>query len=215
MANLATLAFDRSKKVSKSRAMIVIEALAASHPDKIMQLSELYSYFKPTVPFKPKTAEDWVCKAVAKNDVRLYLNRLEVLDGWLIATDGHRLHMCKTTLENGAYDTQLNPIRAIGGVQFPNVKKVIPKHELNTTLGGCRIVRHLTSAKNEYGTTVHGNWVEVKFDDETKICFSTKYWNDATCGFEDDATVKYPDQPGAILIENKKRRCVLMAVKIK
>ena len=203
--NLATSAFNRSTKVSKSQAMKVIEELAASHPNEVEQLGKLYRYFMPNMPVTPKTAQAWVCKAVAKNDVRYYLNRLEVLNGWLAATDGHRLHMCKTTLEDGAYDTQFNMIDAEDAGQFPDVKRAIPNHKLNTKLGRCKIVEHIRLAKN--------NYVDVMFDDNTTIRFKLNYWKEATCGFADDATVQYPDQPGSIFIENGERRCLLMAVR--
>jgi hypothetical protein len=209
MSQLATIAFKRKNKVSKSRAMILIEQLAELHPESVDKLSELYSYFKPATPAKPKQDDQWVCKSVSVNDVRFYLNRLEVLDGWLISTDGHRLHMCKTELENGAYDTQFNVINADDAGRYPDVQRVIPNNRNHTKLADCEIVEYITTLNDK---KLKHPQIDIKLDDEVTIRIDSKYWAEAICGFESDAVLSYDDHKNSILIKSDTRKCVIMPI---
>jgi len=116
------------KKPSKNRAFeIVLELIELSGAPTGEQLAELYSFFLPGIPKKPKTAEQWVAKARAKNDVRAYLNYVYSDGNRLMASDGSRLHICATKLDAGFYDDALSPISL--DARFPDVDRIIPKND--------------------------------------------------------------------------------------
>ena len=210
MSKLATLAFSTVRKPTKKRVMEIIETMAdgvVDH-DELKVLAELYSYFKPPVPATPKTPADWVCKAMAKNDVRFYLNRLEVSDGKLVATDGSRLHICDTTLADGAYDTQFNTLDDAG--KFPDLKRVITRHKQLTSFENVKVIQHLTSTPGKE-RAIKGNFVDVEINDVV-IRFGSKYWNDAISIFDGSAFVYYATKNDGILIEQNGNQAVLMPV---
>ena len=72
-----------------------------------------------------KTAEQWVCKAVAKNDIREWVNYLYAHDGYLYGTDGHMMHRVKTTLINGYY----NPLTMLPAPHITRNCPIIDKIE--------------------------------------------------------------------------------------
>ena len=120
---IATSASQLSKRVSKKEAFAIIKELV-DRPINEYDISRLYSYFMPPVPAKPKTAEQWVAKAMAKADVRYYLNYLYSDGKRLLATDGHRLHAMPTDLEAGFYNTDL--VKVDVDARYPDTNRVIP-----------------------------------------------------------------------------------------
>jgi hypothetical protein len=128
--NIATLAakdrvFNNGKKPTKPAVYGLVEELIASGlaPTEY-QLATLYGYFIPALPAKPKTAAQWVQKAVPSKDVRYYLNNANVLAGKLRGTDGHRLHIAPTDLVDGYYDKAGNLVEVDG--RYPDIDRVIP-----------------------------------------------------------------------------------------
>ena len=92
------------------------------------QLATLYSFFMPALPAKPKTAQQWVQKAVAVKDVRYYLNNAHASSGFLRGTDGHRLHIAPIAgLFDGYYDK--NGSKIDSDDKYPDVQRVIPAND--------------------------------------------------------------------------------------
>lgn len=92
------------KRPSKSEAFeIVRDALLAGDTVTSNQLQALLLYFAPPVPARPKTAEQWVARAVGTRDIRPWVNYLQSDGQYLYGTDGHRMHRCPTDLPVGAY----------------------------------------------------------------------------------------------------------------
>lgn len=96
MTTLIKLAID-NKAPSKAIAQGIIRDLAEQHPDSVRELAQLYAYFMPPKPKKPKTAFQWVSAAAGVKDIRYYLNYVYVTAEHLTATDGHRLHRAPNT----------------------------------------------------------------------------------------------------------------------
>jgi len=93
-------------------------------PPSTMALAALYSHFMPAPPARPKTAEEWVLKAVAKQDVRFYLQWANAHSSMIRCTDGHRIHAAPTKRKDGYYDTALSAIEE--SPTFPDIERVIP-----------------------------------------------------------------------------------------
>lgn len=214
MSALATRAFARKKKVTKARAMEIIERLQATTGD-VEGLSELYSYFKPTTPSKPKTDQQWVSKAIGKNDVRNALNRLQVEDGQMVGCDGHRVHVCTTELPNGAYDNQFNLIDDAYAGKFPDWKRVIPTNlPGKISLESVVIKERHTQIEGNIikGNIIKGNFLDLMFG-EVVVRFNGEYWNDATCMFTGKAEVRYSTNNDSILINEDGKRAVVMPIR--
>jgi len=87
--------------------------------------TSLYTFFTDRkAPAKPKSAEQWVARHRASQDVRTYLNYLYSDGVNLVATDGHRMALVETTLDKGYYDDDLNPIDV--SYTYVNFNRVIP-----------------------------------------------------------------------------------------
>ena len=115
---------ETNLRMSKDRIFsIVCEAKAEG---KVIDLDLLINYFAPPVPKKPKTKEQWVALAVAKKDVRKYLNYLHVRDKKLWATDGSRMHWCDTDLADGFYCPKTLFLVDLA-YKYPDTYRVIPK----------------------------------------------------------------------------------------
>lgn len=214
MSTIATRAFARKKKVTKARAMEIIERLQATTGD-VEGLSELYSYFKPTTPSKPKTDQQWAAKAIGKNDVRTALNRLQVEDGQMIGCDGSRVHVCNTELPNGAYDNQFNLIDDAYAGKFPDWKRVIPSDRnrpSKISLESVVIKEHHTQIPGCKFGVIKGNFLDLQFNDVV-IRFNGEYWNDATCMFTGKAEVRYSTNNDSILINEDGKIAVVMPIR--
>ena len=109
-----------------------------------------YSILKATVPLLFEKLA-WVLKARARKDVRPALNGLLVDTNRLICTDGHRLHLWRTKVDDlypGLYEVEkatqseiiLNVIKKEDmPLPFPNVDQVIPKKpKLPVLLDTCK-----------------------------------------------------------------------------
>lgn len=153
------------------------------------ELARLYATFQPTVPKKPKTMFDWVAKAMAKDDVRYYLNFVHVTEKRMAGTDGHRLHIAPNTdgLEPGFYDKNGTKLHDPDYASFPDIDRVMP-----TNLDSCG--RKIVEAKlSEVGegafTNSKGvlNYYRFPLQDNF-VAFNKKYVHDML-SMEDSDTV--------------------------
>ena len=115
------------KKPNKAKAFSMLKRIIEDATDSktSYNLAELYSYFLPPVPRRPKTAEIWINKAVAKQDIRYYLNQAYSTGKLLIGTDGHRMHTMPTDLPEGFYNS--DGAKTDLDAKYPDIKKVMPK----------------------------------------------------------------------------------------
>lgn len=121
-----------TKKLSKAGAhellVDIIHQLDSKAVDKelIDKFAPLYRYFMDRRA-KPRTAEQWVALAVPRTkDVRYYLNYVYCDGAYMVATDGHRLHVIEDTREAGYYDKALNKLEEKSFAQYPDYWSVIP-----------------------------------------------------------------------------------------
>jgi len=122
---IATLATKLHKKTNRKEAYDIVRS--AIENDGVLDqyaLANLYSFFIPNTP-KVKTDFQWVHTAISTEATRYYLNYVYVADGEMVATDGHRLHLAKTELENGFYDKAGNKVEV--DATFPDYHRVIPE----------------------------------------------------------------------------------------
>lgn len=121
------------KKPSRKEAFDLV-CKAKSHNLTESEIDSLINYFAPSVPSSPKTAFQWVARAVSENDIRQYLQFVHVSEGVMRATDGHRLHWANTDLTDGYYDAKTGARvdnKYVRGT-FPDIRRVIPKIERMT-----------------------------------------------------------------------------------
>ena len=114
------------KKPTKAEAeSIIIELCKGANPDTIPDLAKLWKYFQ-TKP-KAKATKDpqaWLEQACSVDETRWVLNFAYSKDGFMVATDGRRLHCMPTDKPEGFYRDGLPVTDDIG--TFPNWKQVIP-----------------------------------------------------------------------------------------
>lgn len=121
------ITLSHTLKPSRKEAFDILVA-AKSRALSECEIDSLINYFAPAVPSAPKTAFQWVARAVAIDDVRQYLHFVNVSSGVMRATDGHRLHWATTDLPDGNYDAKTglrvddNFVRG----SFPDISRVIP-----------------------------------------------------------------------------------------
>jgi DNA polymerase III sliding clamp (beta) subunit (PCNA family) len=123
---IATMSASMMRNPKKADCFdIITKHIESGEPMTDKELSELYKYFVPPIPAKPKTELQWVAKAMGKKDIRYYLNYIYSDGRCLLGTDGHRLHISPTDMDEGFYDTQGNPCKCDG--KFPDVDRIIPE----------------------------------------------------------------------------------------
>ena len=185
---------------NKKQAFELIKNLI-SETELTAELESLYKFFLPTLPTKPKTPEQWVGKVPAKNqkDVRYYIHNIYVENGRMAGTDGHRLHMTDTNLEDGFYDfNSLDPISETA--KYPNIDRVIPNHKKSDQV----TVSSLKSKILESG-------LEVMELFETHI--QADYFREACAGF-DVVTVEHGTKNESILIKHAFGSAVVMPIRV-
>ena len=193
---------QHEKKPTREQAQKILLKLWEQNPS--IDLAKLYKWFEPTVPAKPKTAEQWIMKATAKKDVRYYLQNLYSTGNTLVATDGHRLHLCRNLdYSTGYYDKSLNAID--DEARYPDFERVIPKDASEPLrLGDItpEPMVHIIKDKPINRVKIHGT------------CVDAKYWNDATSGMTPEAMVHLGEPFDAVKIVDDDRIAVIMPVRM-
>ncbi len=114
------------KKPSKELVQEYLRDLYGQHPDAVYQLSQIYNYFMPSAPAKAKTAFQWVARSCGDNDARAGLNFVWVDgEGFMVATNGHMLHMAPTTLARGYYHPKTGEPCNCDYI-YPDWRRVVP-----------------------------------------------------------------------------------------
>lgn len=165
------------------------------------QLIDLYNYFMPNYK-KSKDLFSWVNNVVSKEETRYYLGKVFVKKGVMMATDGHRLHMAPTELEDGFYDPAGIKIEFDG--KFPDVKRVIPKSKGSKRATWKRSEAEVVNVDGYGGKPCqcyklpHGNGINKKYFDEAVYGYDkVKYeYNTKT----DPIKLIFPDGKKAILM---------------
>lgn len=121
-----------AERLSKKAAYELIVKMKKGETLELWQIDSLMLYFAPPIPKTAKTAEQWVAKAVNKNDgTRPYLMYLHVSNGWLCGTDGHRLHRCHTELPDGYYDPKTLAKCEVSH-NYPQVDRLFYQHKVES-----------------------------------------------------------------------------------
>jgi hypothetical protein len=173
MPTIATMA-NRIKKPTKIDVVATILQLdnllrQITDTQALNKLSEIYSYFMAAQSASPKTIEKWLCKSIANQDVRYYLN-FAYCDGEnLIATTGHILARIPNNNQFPAdqyFDKQLQPVVHQG--KYPDCERVIEstgfdaeRHWETVTLADCEC-----KAWPEYGDSIQiyaDTWINLKY----------------------------------------------------
>jgi len=193
---IATIA-NRIKKPNKSMAFDIIKSIIENNG----QINEhdtvkLYAFFLPPIPANPKTPEQWISKAVAKKDIRSYLNQMHVSNGRLVATDGHRLHFTDTDLDDGYYDQNLNKLDIED--RYPDIERVIPAD---------LPVYHV----DKMDLVVSGNMTAYKINNSH---YQKKYIDQALSGLDNPVFHCADNDDSKLLISDGNRHAVIMPCKI-
>jgi hypothetical protein len=209
MSELATIA-SKIKKPSKAIAQDIVRNLAKQHPECMYDLAKLYTFFMESPKAKPKTNFEWVALAMAKSDVRPYLNFVYVDDEHIVGSDGHRLHMAPTDgREPGFYNLAEDKVE-FGGHKYPNYKRLVNRyftcsHEI--TVQELPVVEieplKIPSYSLEFGNT---------FAEKRALHIQKKYLDQATVGHE-TVLINFTDDLGAIRIDMGTRTAVIMPIR--
>lgn len=121
-----------------------------------------------------KDSLEWVLSAVSRDESRVEITRAWINDGWLFGTDGHRLHMVRTTETDGWIDENGDHVVELPGFEitpFDVMTEIVPD------------VR-------EWKPLVVSN-VAYEWPDKTRTyevegrSLNAKYFDDAVCGLPD------------------------------
>lgn len=181
---------------------LVIKIASNDGAVTVEELARFYRAYSPAHPAKPKIPEQWVWKAVAKNDVRNYLNYAYSDGRRLIGTDGHRMHVWHTTLYSpGFYDKNMVRIHEPEFARYPEIDRVIP------------------NAKNTKHLKTPDDFKVFHNDESTKkpeplvmcedVCFSDIYIKDAISGMK-QPLVHLRDKTDACMIIDEDLLAVVM-----
>lgn len=216
-SELATHASNIRKPKKIDIREMVARAAATGVALSDYELAQIYAYFvESSAPAVVKSPDDWIRKAIAKNDVRYYLNDLYSDGKRHIGTDGHRLHIHtpQQALAAGWYD--------VDGVQieitadYPAVDRVIPTKENNygqvqyTRDDIKNMTRDQQDMKNVIVEIVPDCWVQLKY---VKDAFAlagkderiTVHYNPEQAATS-SVLVTYADHPGALAVVMPVRR---------
>lgn len=201
MTTLPTEA-QREKKPTREQAQRYLLELWEQNPS--IQLAKLYKWFEPVTPAKPKTAEQWISKALAgRKDVRYYMQNMYSDGSTLVATDGHRLHLCRNLdYPAGYYDKSLNAIE--DDTRYPDFARVIPKDAEPMRLGDITLEPITTMVKDKP--------LDLYKIGETHV--NAKYWNDAVSGMSQDAIVHVTEPYNSIKLVDGDRLAIVMPVRM-
>ena len=202
MSTLPTVAQAESKPTREQAQRYLLE-LWEQNPS--IQLAKLYKWFEPTVPAKPKTPEQWLLKALAgRTDYRKYLQNRYSDGNTLVATDGHRLHLCRNLDHpTGYYDKAMNAIE--DSARYPDFERVIPKDASEPVRLGDITPEPMVKVikdKPHNRVIIQGTCVDVK------------YWNDAISGLSDDAMVHIREPYDAIKLVDGDRVAVISPIRV-
>lgn len=212
--NLASVLI--SKKPSKAEGLEIVKSLEAigkvaglNHAETQHALAQLYQFFMPVTPTKPKTAQDWVGKAMPKNHKRpALLSLLPLLYMYsngssFVATDGNRLHMVHNqNVPQGSYDRAMGLVdRSVCG-EFPNWRRVIPDHHNHIGF------KQLTLEERQFKKV---NVYDIYYQGDLLVTVDSSFMRDAL-SFMDSPIVSFGDNRQAILLTDGDKQAVIMPV---
>ena len=182
---VATNAHKQNKTSKAEKLDAVLELIAAMRANDCLDytalnnLAVLYKQYLPAIPAKPKTAFQWIYKAVAKMDVRHYLNTAYAENSRVIGCDGKRLHVAPSTLATGYYDKAGTEIKE--DARYPDVNRVIPKKAvIPVDLDDITKYRvHMYSEKRECINSIVIREPKTNNDDDEGVFFNVSYIQDA------------------------------------
>ncbi len=151
------------KKPTKKGAFKIVQTLVVNQTLTVEQQAELYAFFLPGLPAKPKTPDQWVAKAAGKYDVRDYLNYVYSDGSRLMASDGHVLHILNdcNNFSAGYYDSKLDPVPQFN-MKYPDIDRLIPSRARAREVSVASF-RHLENrchltAKDPVQVLINDNW---------------------------------------------------------
>lgn len=206
--NIAQLAYrmapkDKNRDAVYEIAMKLIEDKSLSEHE----IAVLYAQGLDSRPAKPRKPEKWVANAVAKDDIREYLQYIYSDGKRIMGTDGHRLHIWKTDkYPEGFYNPKTMKKASVpDSMRFPSVDRVIP----NTRSDDC-----VSSAVIElaHAGSVTGRPLVVYKVGPAAV--NAHYLDAALDGFSGVTTlIHYIDENHAIKIETDNKLAVVMPVR--
>jgi len=192
---------DRMNKSEYSKRAIYAsfrEALNNGGQFDEIEMARLYAYFMPNIPAKPKTDEQWVALAMAKNDVRHYLQYIYSDGNRIMATDGHRLHIVHKSIETGFYNKEMIKVEA--NARFPDVDRIIPKCDKHMFLSEASLADHIYGGKTRPVYQIND------------ITIDSAYLKQA-CSVFTDPVIQYTDEMSPVLIKDENKIAVVMPMR--
>jgi len=177
----------------------------------VNEIAALYKYFTPATPAKPKTPIDWLKKALPKDDIRYYLNYIYSDGKRLCATDGHRVHVYKTTeYAPGFYDSNMNQVEDINA-RYPDIDRVIPSIDQRPNTCVYDQLEFINIDADQSTAKFKQAYV-IECDDE-KIGINKLYMDHAASIF-DNPIISFSDKHSSVLIKSGDKLAVIMPVRL-
>ena len=186
----STFLATKSKEETFKSLLKIIEKNPDIIDDNLGDFAQLYHYFTPSIPKKPKNVFNWISLAKGKNDVRFYLNYVYCDLENIVASDGHRLHLSNNSLnlDPGYYNEAMHSVEVDG--KFPDYNRLIPdvsKNHIKTSISDLT-----QDLDNDTKTKTH---IMVFDNGEIKVCLNKKYFDDAVAFLDMDVFVSSGDNP--------------------
>ncbi len=213
ISKVATLATQQAKLSKKDVFTIVEDMCRDKNPTLNMeQQAKLYKFFM-TAAKPANTAFNWVSLAKSNEVTRPYLHYVycdhEHRDGpMMVATDGHRLHICPAIegMKHGFYDANCEWVDL--DWTYPDYQRIIP-------MGGRSILWEAGEAKV---VTVPGQGTpkgRYEFQTANGPMYCEQTYFDAARQKQECVTVHHSDQLSAMRLElDEQRTAVVMPVRM-
>lgn len=211
---VATLATQQDKRTKKNVFAVVESLCQDDSPTLNMeQQAILYKFFMCSI--KPAaTAFNWVALAIRKQEYRAYLKYVycdhEHPDGpQIVATDGHRVHMCPAPEGMGKGFHDLNGVKVnLDKMTYPDYQRIIPS-------GGRSILWERDHAKVVAVPRQGKPCLRYEFHTADGKIYCDKGYFDLARQKQDSVTVHYTDHLSALRLElDEERTAVVMPVRM-
>lgn len=218
---VAKLAREVPKKTSKKLAFESVEEVVSELQQAGLMTEELqanmtrlWAHFLPNKPRKPKSAFDWAAKAMAKKDVRYYLEYVRVTEDKITATDGHRVHFAPNTegLPAGYYGHEKVMLENLDAMKYPDTNRITPNTEdahrewITVTLEGLDLE---TKAVTVSGKDVTMSAYRIQKDQYV----NADYLHDAVSLAGEEIHLNIGEPRAVVVIQDGERQGIIMPVR--
>ena len=181
---------------------LIIEAINNDGKFDDRDMAQLYQYFTLKIPAKPKTVEQWVAKAMPKDDIRYYLNYIYSDGNRIMATDGTRLHLAEIEYPAGYYDQNMNFIHPVDWAQYPDIDRLINNDRPHNIKFSDLMLFLYAVNGDQVGSFIFNNDIKINAN---YLKQSAQYF--------DNPIVKFSNKDTSVMIKTDGRLAIIMPMR--